>query len=187
MSCGGNTPTAPSTPGGATSSQLRVSAPQTLLVGQTGKATATKVDPRDGAMAGEAVAAVWQSSNPAVISVSADGTVGALARGTAQITATYQGISGAASTNVFADSDIIAVEITCPATLLLGQQLQCVVSTRLAGGIAIPVITADWSSSNPAIVTVYPQGSVLGRSGPVPDTPSFSSLNTASLRPTAAS
>ena len=63
-----------------------------LTPGQTTQATATTRDASNNVLTGRAV--TWNSSNNAIATVSTSGLVTAVAAGTAQITATSEGVSG---------------------------------------------------------------------------------------------
>ena len=62
-------------------------------------------------------------------------------------------------------SDVLAVELSCPSSLLIGQKGPCVAVARLRSG-QTPVVSfeATWSSTHPEIVTVDALGVVNGRS-----------------------
>jgi hypothetical protein len=63
--------------------------------------------------------------------------------------------------------DVLAVEISCPASLLIGERAPCVAVARLRSGQA-PLISFDpnatWSSTRPDVVVVDALGTVNGRS-----------------------
>jgi uncharacterized protein YjdB len=73
-----------------------------LMVGQMTQATATMRDASGNVLTGRSVA--WMSSNPAVATVSATGTVSAVAAGSASIIATSEGKQGSASVSVTAST-----------------------------------------------------------------------------------
>src|SRR5688572_11065448 len=62
-------------------------------------------------------------------------------------------------------SDVLAIELFCPATLLIGQRGPCAAFARLRSGQA-PVVSFDatWSSTGPEVVTLERNGIVRGRS-----------------------
>jgi uncharacterized protein YjdB len=86
--------TAPS----ATVNSLVVTGP-TVGVGLTAQFTAT-ANMSDGTTQNVTTAAAWQSSNPAVATVSALGVVAGVADGQSTITATYQGLTATEVTQV---------------------------------------------------------------------------------------
>lgn len=64
-------------------------------------------------------------------------------------------------------SDVLAVEISCPPSLLIGERAPCVAVARLRSG-QTPLISFDpnaaWSSTRPDVVGVDALGTVNGRS-----------------------
>jgi uncharacterized protein YjdB len=86
--------TAPS----ATVTSLAVTGP-TLVAGATAQFTAT-VTMSDGTTSNVTTASAWQSSNPAVATVSAAGVVTALTDGQVTITATYQSLDATDATQI---------------------------------------------------------------------------------------
>lgn len=62
-------------------------------------------------------------------------------------------------------SDIVAIEVSCPASLLIGEKSPCIAVARLRSGQA-PVVSFDatWSSTRPEVVAVDGLGTVNGRS-----------------------
>jgi len=63
-------------------------------------------------------------------------------------------------------SDILALDVFCPASLLIGQKGPCLAQARLRSGMT-PVVSFDatWSSTRPDVVGVDTKGLVDGRSG----------------------
>jgi hypothetical protein len=61
-------------------------------------------------------------------------------------------------------ADILAIELSCPSSLLIGQKEPCVAVARLRSG-QTPVVSFDatWSSTHPEIVAVDALGVVNGR------------------------
>lgn len=72
---------------------------------------------------GPVTVSVWATSNPSVATVSSAGRVTAIASGTANITANALGASAAGVVNVFSESDVAALEVTCTATVSLRRPL----------------------------------------------------------------
>jgi hypothetical protein len=70
--------------------------------------------------------------------------------------------SGAVTTG---GSDVQAIEVSCPVSLLIGQKGPCVAVARLRSG-QTPVVSFDatWSSTRPEVVAVDALGVVNGRS-----------------------
>lgn len=61
-------------------------------------------------------------------------------------------------------SDVLAIEVSCPVSLLVGQKGPCTAVARLRSG-QLPVVSFDatWSSTRPEIVAVDSLGVVNGR------------------------
>ena len=70
---------------------------------------------------------------------------------------------GGSATN--GQSDILALEVSCPASLLVGEKAPCIAVARLRSG-QTPVVSFDatWSSARPEVVAVDTLGVVNGRS-----------------------
>ena len=62
-------------------------------------------------------------------------------------------------------SDILALEVSCPASLLVGERAPCIAVARLRSGQA-PLVSFDatWSSTLPDVAAVDTLGAVTGRS-----------------------
>jgi len=102
--------------------------------------------------------ATWQSSNPAVATVSGAGLVTAVGLGSAIITATSQSVSGTLSVLVVANT-VKSILIVGPNTLPTGQTsaLTAAASTTTSG---MQVITSGiaWQSSKPDVASVSSDG-----------------------------
>jgi hypothetical protein len=63
------------------------------------------------------------------------------------------------------EADVLALDVSCPASLLTGQSGPCLAVARLRTG-QTPVVSFDatWSSAQPEVVTVDAKGIVHGRS-----------------------
>ena len=61
------------------------------------------------------------------------------------------------------DAEVVALEVSCPASLLIGQRGPCVALAHFRSGQAL-VFESTWSSARPEVVTVDTQGVVNGRS-----------------------
>jgi uncharacterized protein YjdB len=130
-----------------------------LQVGQTGTLTATTRDAANNVLTGRAVA--WASSNEGVATVAANGTVTAVAPGSATITATSEGKSGTASVTVTAPAPAPVASVTVdPATVSLttGGTQQVTATPRDAQGNALAGRAVTWQSGNTAVATVSPTG-----------------------------
>jgi hypothetical protein len=88
-------------------------------------------------------------------------TLGVAACGGASVAPTSPG-GGLSS----APADILALEVSCPAALLIGEKGPCIAVARLRSGQA-PVVSFDatWSSTGPEVVTVDALGIVNDRKG----------------------
>lgn len=129
----------------------------TLAAGQTQQLTAT---PRDGAgtlLTGRNV--VWTSSAPAVATVSANGVVTAVGGGTSTVTASVEGVLGAATINVPVP---IATMSVSPATTRMtpGQTTQLTANLKDAAGFTLVGRPITWITSNAAVATVSQVGLV---------------------------
>ena len=118
---------------------------------------ATPRDARGNALARRAV--IWSSSNPRVAAVSSTGLMKAGLPGSAVITATAEGKSGAATITVGA---IVAfVEVSPPnAGIPEGLTLQLEATPKDARGDALAGRAVTWSSSNPRVAAVSSTGLV---------------------------
>lgn len=106
--------------------------------------------------------AIWKSSNPSVASVSGSGLVVAVVAGTTTITATYAGISGAATITVPSITSVV-ISPSNP-TVPYGQSLQLSATANFSDGTSSDVTTsAAWKSSNAGIVSVNTTGGITGR------------------------
>lgn len=62
------------------------------------------------------------------------------------------------------EATVVALDVSCPSTLLIGERAPCVAVARLRSGRQIPVVfESTWSSARPEIVAVDTQGVVSGR------------------------
>lgn len=152
------TPTDPVDPPVATTVNVSPPNAQLASIGATVQLTATVLDQRGQPMAGASV--TWGSSNAAVASVGANGTVTAVANGNASITATSGSASGSA--NVTVEQVAVRVDVS-PGTASLssiGQTVQFMAEAFDANGHAITGATFTWSSSNTSVATVDATGLV---------------------------
>ena len=135
-------------------------AANSLNVGQSTQATATPRDAGGNPLAGRAVA--WSSSNTAVATVNASGVVNAIGAGSANITATSEGINGSAAVTVSTVVQPVAtVAVTLGATTLVaGGSTQASVTLRDANGSVLTGRTVSWASSNNGVATVSQNGVV---------------------------
>ena len=103
----------------------------------------------------------WSSSNESVAPVSSTGRVTGLRAGTATITATVEGVTGAAFVAVGVASVVVTPN---PTSVVSGQTRQLTAVARDAGNATIAGVPFQWSTANAAIATVDGTGLVTGRS-----------------------
>lgn len=107
-------------------------------------------------------AVTWASSNSAVATVSPSGVVTAVAPGTATITATSEGRTGAASITV-APMPVGSVIVSPPtANVTAGQTVSLSATVRDTSGAVVTDRVVTWSSSNTAVATVSAAGVATG-------------------------
>ena len=139
----------------------------TLAAGTERTLQATVLDASGRTLPGRGVA--WSSSAPAVASVSADGTVRALAVGSATIVATAGPVSGRATVTVPGPADAAAtLAIAAPATrLAVGDSTQLTALVRNAAGEALEGRAVEWVATVVAgsgVLSVSPTGLVRATS-----------------------
>jgi uncharacterized protein YjdB len=104
----------------------------------------------------------WTSSNTAVATVAPNGTLTALAVGTAAITATSEGKTGASAITVVT-MPVGSVVVSPPsATATAGNTVTLSATVRDTSGVIITGRVVTWSSSDATIVTVSSAGVVSG-------------------------
>ena len=158
----------PSTPSNASGSTSTTTPPVPTVLGVT-------VIP-EVVFAGDAAQAIaigvtgpltWQSSNPAIATITASGQVTAVAPGTTRLTASLSGTSASVDLTVHADSDVTGVTVDdCVGTMIVGQLGLCRATARIRNGAQVDLsVRGQWSSSNPAIVRSEGTGLFSTRSG----------------------
>ena len=129
----------------------------TLTAGQTLDLSASALDARGNVIPSAMMA--WASSAPAVATVSG-GKVTAVSIGTAQITASSGGKSGAASI-VVSGTAVASVQVTpSSSSLAVGNTTQLTAQAVDASGNAVSGVALSWTSSNTAVATVSSSGLV---------------------------
>jgi len=132
----------------------------TLEVGGTVTLTTQVTDPLGNLLPGRVV--VYSSDNQAVVTVSSQGVVSAVARGTARITATSDGRSTSAGVTVI-DVPVATVQILpAAADVLLGTSRALSVQARSASGVVLSNRPVTWTTGAPDIATVTTVGVVSG-------------------------
>ena len=160
----GSTPTGPSSPPGSLSGSLFVTVPTGLFPGDSADATVSVRSDGNGFSVFEPTTqATWVSSNLSVAVITPAGRVTAVAPGTAQLTATYQGKSASGTISVAADADLLRIEVVCPTEMVSGEGSLCLATARLRSG-APGHATFDWSSTRPDIVSIDSRGAVRAQS-----------------------
>jgi uncharacterized protein YjdB len=170
-----------------------------LQVGQSGTLTATTRDASNNVLTGRVV--TWSSGNTAVATVAPNGTVTAVAPGTATITATSEGKSGSATVTVTA-VPVASVEVA-PTTvsLTIGGTQQITATPRDAQGNALVGRTVTWQTGNANVATVSQSGLITavgagnttvtatseGRVGTVAVAVSLPAVGTVTVAPSSAS
>ena len=104
----------------------------------------------------------WTSSNTAVADVDNAGLVSGLTPGTATITATARGKSGASVITVRVPVASITISDPGSEPVAPGATLQLTATARDAGGAQLPGRTFDWASSDETVATVDNTGLVTG-------------------------
>jgi uncharacterized protein YjdB len=132
----------------------------TVQVGGTVTLTTVVTDPLGNVLPNRVV--VYSSDNPAVATVTAQGVVSAMARGTARITATSDGRSTSAIVTVI-DVPVATVQVVpSTADVLLGTSRALAAQARSASGVLLGNRTVTWTSGAPGIATVNASGIVSG-------------------------
>jgi hypothetical protein len=111
----------------------------------------------------------WTTSAPGVASVTASGMVTGEGIGTADITATSEGVSSSVTVTVRAP-DVVTVEVAPDqATIAVGETLALTATARDADGDVLTGRTVTWSSDDETVASVTAAGVVEGESpgGPV--------------------
>ncbi|MGH7619159.1 MAG: beta strand repeat-containing protein, partial [Gemmatimonadaceae bacterium] len=131
----------------------------TLGPGGTTTATAVILDISNNVVTGRAV--TWSSSDISIATVTANGTVTAVAGGSATITATVDGVSGGAGLTVQVGVGSVSVTLL-NSTIVVGAATTAVATVRDAAGVVLSGRTIAWTSSNPGVATVSSSGAVQG-------------------------
>ena len=129
-------------------------------LGDTTRLTATVRDLGGQPVAGAAV--TWESSDPAVATVSASGLVTSAANGAATVTATAGSATGSAGVDV--EQVPSSVLLSSPLdSLTVGDSIQLSAEALDAGGSQVPGTEFVWASSDPAVAVVNQEGWVRAR------------------------
>jgi len=130
----------------------------TLLVGGQGTLTAEVRDANDAVLSNAAV--TWSSVDPAIASVTGDGTVTGHVVGTTQVIAAAGDKADSVDVLVI---DELTLEVDPPAaSVAVAGTVQFTVIARNGAGQVIATPPVTWASSNPAIGTIDAAGAATG-------------------------
>ncbi len=134
----------------------------TVQIGGTQQLTATGVN--DDSSTSTLTNVTWTTSDMTIATVSSTGVVTGVANGTATITATSGAITGTATVNV-GNAGVASITISPTNPFITsGQQQAFTATATTAGGQTLNVTsTAQWTSSNPSVATISPQGVAIGQ------------------------
>jgi Bacterial Ig-like domain (group 2) len=133
----------------------------TLPLGASESATATG-NFSDGTTQNLTSLAAWQTNASTVATISPQGNLTGIGKGSAQISATYQGLSGSASLTVGSAALIGIVVSLQQASLPVGESESATATGIFSDGTRQNLTqSVTWSLSGPAIASVSPTGAVL--------------------------
>ena len=136
--------------------------PNSITAVGTAQAAAATLDANGAALTGRAV--TWNSLNPAIATVSADGVVSAVAVGTANITATSEGTTGSATITV-TPAPVATIALSPPSvTIVSGGAQQLTATLEDAHHNVLTGRTIEWNTDGPGIATVSSTGLVAALS-----------------------
>jgi trimeric autotransporter adhesin len=130
-----------------------------LQVGATGALTATTRDAANNVLTGRPI--TWSSGNTAIATVAPNGTVTAVAPGSATITAASEGKTGTATVTVTAvpPAPVASVSVApTSANLTIGGTQQITATPRDAQGNALAGRQVTWQTGNANVATVNQSG-----------------------------
>lgn len=131
-----------------------------MRIGASTRLQVQTLDADGGLLTGRVV--TWQSSSPAVASVSSDGTVTGLSSGAATITATSEGRNGQVAVSVTLPPVQTIVVAPAQDTVGVGTERALTATLRDLNGNILTDRTLVWSSNNLSIATVSSGGTVTG-------------------------
>lgn len=150
--CGGGDPTGPAA---VATVEIAGATRPLASIGESFTLTPTGKSGKGKAVGG--VSFTWSSANPSVATVS-DGVVTAVGNGTTAITATVGSVTGTAQVTVQQVATQVVITFSSDTIKALGDTARAIATTRDARGAAIGPVTAQWTSSNPAVATVDGNG-----------------------------
>ena len=152
--CGG----AATAPGGAVSAVVVSPSSDTVVVGAVAALQVTVIGTNGQPLTGESV--FWNSGNPAIATVSAQGAVTGIGEGRVQIAASARGKSGIA-TVVVLRAPVAAVTVAPSLdTLRTGASVRLSVTLRDVRGAVLTGRTITWSTSAPGVAAADGTGLV---------------------------
>lgn len=159
VSCGKDSstkPPAPETPAVPARITITPASNEFTALGQTLQLSATVFDSNNQRITDATVS--WSSSNPAVVTVSAQGVVTAEKNGTARISASVGSIS--AITDIVVSQVAVNITIIPPAASLtvIGQTLELTAVAYDLNNQIVEDAEVSWNSDDPDVVTVDNQG-----------------------------
>ncbi|MBK9406471.1 MAG: Ig-like domain-containing protein [Gemmatimonadetes bacterium] len=140
---------------------VRISPPSgSIAQARTLQLSATPVDAQGNTITGRTVS--WNSSAPAVASVSSSGLVSGIAPGTANVTATVDGVVGTAPITVTPTPVATATIIPGAPTVTVGSTLTLTLLLADSSGAPLSLTGRNigWAVSNQAIASVSTSGTV---------------------------
>ena len=134
-------------------------AQSTVVVGASVQMSASTLDAAGNVLTGRSV--TWSSSDAAVASVSASGSVTGRSPGPATITATSEGRTSSESITVLTDVASVAVTPD-PAEVISALSVQITATAQAADASPLTGKTFTWATADPSIATVDVNGLVTG-------------------------
>ncbi len=118
----------------------------------------------DGTQLGVSSSVTWQTSQPAVATINAQGFATAVGKGAAQLSALYQGIAGGASITVGPPALVSITVSPNQVSLPAGESEQLTATGNFTDGSTQNLTqSAAWISSGPAIANVSPTGAAVAK------------------------
>src|SRR5438034_2457681 len=131
-----------------------------VAVNQTTQLTATPKDANGAPLTGRTIS--WVSGTPGVATVTGSGLVTGVTAGSAVITATSEGKSGASSLTVTV-APVASVTVSpASASVAVNQTVQLTATPKDANGTPLTGRTISWLSGTPGVATVTGSGLVTG-------------------------
>jgi hypothetical protein len=104
----------------------------------------------------------WNSSNPAVATVSSQGLVTIAGHGTTILTASYEGVAGTATFTV-ESPQLVSIEVVPESAIVdVGTAIQFVALGTFSNGGQKTLNNVTWTSSHPAVAPISSSGLATG-------------------------